>query len=248
MVALRRAVGQEPRARGAVASAASCSARWYGVGAGRGRSRGCPAGCRARASPADRGAHPGVGAVAPLVAGHVEARGAAEAVGDDRVEVRRGGWSGEARPWSRAGSMRRMCAVVLTREYVDVPVGERAMRTFVAAPAAPGPVPGRRLLHRHLPAHRVHAALGGAARGLRLPRRRAGDLSPGRAGRARCSASTTTGKVRGQADAEATTAPSSTRTSRRALDWLERALSVASVRPGTARAGISRSGRRSRRR
>jgi carboxymethylenebutenolidase len=31
-----------------------------------------------------------------------------------------------------------MRAVVITREYVDVPVGERAMRTFVAAPAAAG--------------------------------------------------------------------------------------------------------------
>jgi len=35
-----------------------------------------------------------------------------------------------------------MPAVVLTREYVDVPVGERAMRTFVAKPAAPGAYPG----------------------------------------------------------------------------------------------------------
>ena len=35
-----------------------------------------------------------------------------------------------------------MRAVVLTREYVDVPVGERAMRTFVAAPAASGQYPG----------------------------------------------------------------------------------------------------------
>jgi carboxymethylenebutenolidase len=32
--------------------------------------------------------------------------------------------------------------VVLTREYVDVPVGERAMRTFVAKPAAPARYPG----------------------------------------------------------------------------------------------------------
>ncbi len=32
--------------------------------------------------------------------------------------------------------------MVLTREYVDVPVGERAMRTFVARPAAPGAYPG----------------------------------------------------------------------------------------------------------
>ena len=32
--------------------------------------------------------------------------------------------------------------MVVTREYVDVPVGERAMRSFVAAPAEPGPWPG----------------------------------------------------------------------------------------------------------
>ena len=32
--------------------------------------------------------------------------------------------------------------MVLTREYVDVPVGERAMRTFVAAPASNGTYPG----------------------------------------------------------------------------------------------------------
>jgi carboxymethylenebutenolidase len=35
-----------------------------------------------------------------------------------------------------------MPGVVLTREYVDVPVGERAMRTFVAKPAASGAYPG----------------------------------------------------------------------------------------------------------
>ena len=32
--------------------------------------------------------------------------------------------------------------MIVTREYVDVPVGERAMRTFVARPAAPGSYPG----------------------------------------------------------------------------------------------------------
>jgi carboxymethylenebutenolidase len=32
--------------------------------------------------------------------------------------------------------------VVVTREYVEVPVGERSMRSFVAAPAAEGPWPG----------------------------------------------------------------------------------------------------------
>src|SRR4051812_15050857 len=35
-----------------------------------------------------------------------------------------------------------MHGVVVTREYVDVEVGERAMRTFVAAPAAAGSHPG----------------------------------------------------------------------------------------------------------
>src|SRR3954452_9777712 len=39
-------------------------------------------------------------------------------------------------------SMARCQAVVISREYIDVPVGERAMRTFVAAPAAPGHWPG----------------------------------------------------------------------------------------------------------
>ena len=39
---------------------------------------------------ADRRDQPGVGARAGLVAGHVEARRAAEAVGDDGVEVGRG--------------------------------------------------------------------------------------------------------------------------------------------------------------
>ena len=91
MVALRRAVGQKPRARGA-------------VGLGR-ELLGPLVGRRGRAEvdavdvlrdvelerlPADRGAHAEVGAVARLVAGHVEAGRAAEPVRDDRVQVRRG--------------------------------------------------------------------------------------------------------------------------------------------------------------
>ena len=32
--------------------------------------------------------------------------------------------------------------MIVTREYADVPVGDRAMRTFVAAPVAAGPHPG----------------------------------------------------------------------------------------------------------
>src|SRR3954452_7323768 len=39
-------------------------------------------------------------------------------------------------------SMARCRAVVISREFVDIPVGERAMRTFVAAPAQAGPWPG----------------------------------------------------------------------------------------------------------
>jgi carboxymethylenebutenolidase len=38
--------------------------------------------------------------------------------------------------------MARCRAVVISREFVDIPVGERAMRTFVAAPAQAGPWPG----------------------------------------------------------------------------------------------------------
>ena len=32
--------------------------------------------------------------------------------------------------------------MVITQDYADVPVGDRAMRTFVAAPRAPGRYPG----------------------------------------------------------------------------------------------------------
>jgi carboxymethylenebutenolidase len=35
-----------------------------------------------------------------------------------------------------------MRAMVISQKYEDVPVGDRAMRTFVAAPRAPGPHPG----------------------------------------------------------------------------------------------------------
>jgi carboxymethylenebutenolidase len=38
--------------------------------------------------------------------------------------------------------MRKDARVVLTREYVDIPVDGRAMRTFVAAPRGGGPYPG----------------------------------------------------------------------------------------------------------
>ena len=122
-----------------------------------------------------------------------------------------GGWSGEAMSAQAChgafagGGRATMPAVVLTREYVDVPVGERAMRTFVAAPAASGALARHRLLHRHLPAHRVAACAG------RCGSRATGSWSP-------CPRSTTAiepagtvlgfddaGKARGQADADAIT-------------------------------------------
>ena len=196
MVALRRAVGQEPGARGAV-----------GLG---GELLGALERRRRRAEvdavdvlrdvelerlPADRGADAEVGAVARLVAGDVEAGRAAEPVRDDRVEVRRRGLVGRGHNTRQHGTMR---VVVVTREYVDVPVGERAMRTFVAAPAASGSASRHRLLHRHLPAHRPQPALGGAARGLRVRRRRARDLPPDRARRAPCSTSTTRARCAGR--------------------------------------------------
>ena len=65
------------------------------------------------------------------------------------------------------------------------PGGRPADAHLRGPPARRRAAPRRRLLHRHLPAHRAVAALGGTARGLRVPRRRARDLPPHRAGRHR---------------------------------------------------------------
>ena len=134
--------------------------------------------------------------------------------------------------------------MVLTREYVDVPVGERAMRTFVAAPAAAGLLSRRRLLLRHLPAHRADAALGGAARRLRLRGRRARDLPPHRAGRHRARV-----RRRGQgarAGRRRRDPGRRLRRGHRGGAGLARASAARrSARPGTARAGHLRSARRS---
>jgi carboxymethylenebutenolidase len=84
------------------------------------------------------------------------------------------------------GHSRAECPVmVLTREYVDIPVDGRAMRTFVAAPRAGGPHPGvvfyTDIFQLTEPSLRWAIRLAG----LRLPRRGARDLPPDRAGRDR---------------------------------------------------------------
>ena len=106
------------------------------------------------------GADTEIGAITALVLGRARrTRSTTGTVRRDSVQVRRLSVGGQ-RPcgfehvqhgrklWvgGRGGFVRtptcRMRAVVLTREYVDVPVGERAMRTFVAAPASSGTYPG----------------------------------------------------------------------------------------------------------
>jgi hypothetical protein len=91
VVALRGAVGEEPRARGAVRLGGEL------LGALERRRLGPEVDAvdvlrhvEHQRVVADRAAQAGVGPLARLVPGHVEARRAAEAVGDDRVEVRRG--------------------------------------------------------------------------------------------------------------------------------------------------------------
>jgi hypothetical protein len=91
VVALRRPVGQEPRARGAV----RLGGELLGALVGRRRRPEVDAhdvlrDVERQRVLAERPAQPRVRARACLVAGHVKARGAAEAVGDDRVEVGRG--------------------------------------------------------------------------------------------------------------------------------------------------------------
>ena len=84
------------------ASAASCSARSYGVGDGPDvDALDVLRDVEPQRALAEREAQPGIGAGAALVARDVEAPRAAEAVGDDRVEVGRG------RLLRRAGLARR---------------------------------------------------------------------------------------------------------------------------------------------
>jgi carboxymethylenebutenolidase len=119
-----------------------------------------------------------------------------------------------------------MPAVVITREFVDVPVGERAMRTFVAAPAAHGSYPGvvfyTDIFQLTEPSLRWAARLAGYGFVVAVPEiyhriEPAGTVLE----------FDDAGKVRGQADAEATPVPDFDEDVAAALAWLsERCSSV----------------------
>ena len=107
MVALRRAVGQEPRARGAVGLGRE--ALGLLVGRRRGPEVDAPDVLRdvePQRAVAEAEAQPGVGALAALVAGDVEAPGTAGPVADHGVEVGRGRLLGHAWPAVRMSSAR----------------------------------------------------------------------------------------------------------------------------------------------
>ena len=90
VVALRRAVGQKPRAGGAVGLGGQLLRPLEGRrGLAEVDAVDVLRDVELERLPADRGAHAEIGAVAGLVAGDVEAGGAAEPVRDDRVQVRR---------------------------------------------------------------------------------------------------------------------------------------------------------------
>ena len=138
--------------------------------------------------------------------------------------------------------------MVVTREYVDVPVGERAMRSFVAAPAEPGPWPGvvfyTDIFQLTESSLRWVVRLAGYGFVVIAPeiyhRIEPAGVVLG---------FDDEGKRRGQADAEATPVRRLRRRTCRPrwIGWLADAR-VADARwpwPGIARAGTSRSGRRS---
>jgi carboxymethylenebutenolidase len=112
-----------------------------------------------------------------------------------------------------------MRAVVITREYVDVPVGERAMRTFVAAPAAAGSYPGvvfyTDIFQLTEPSLRWAARLAGYGFVVAVPEiyhrlEPAGTVLE----------FDDAGKLRGQADADATPVPDFDADVAAALEWL----------------------------
>src|SRR6476469_4072808 len=118
-------------------------------------------------------------------------------------------------------SRARMRAVVLTREYVDVTEGERAMRTFVADPAAPGAYRGivfyPDIFQLTEPSLRWAVRLAGYGFVVAVPEiyhriEPAGTVL----------GFDDAGKVRGQADADATPVTDFDADIRAALDWLER--------------------------
>ncbi len=134
--------------------------------------------------------------------------------------------------------------MVITREYVDVPVGERAMRTFVAAPAAAGSYPGvvfyTDIFQLTEPSLRWAVRLAGYGFVVAVPEiyhrvEPAGTVLE----------FDDAGKVRGQADADATPV-AGLRRRRGSCCWRgSRRAAPRSAPPGTARAGTSRSGPRS---
>ena len=134
--------------------------------------------------------------------------------------------------------------MVLTREYVDVPVGERAMRTFVAAPASSGTYPGvvfyTDIFQLTESSLRWAVRLAGYGFVVAVPeiyhRHRA------RGHRAR--ASTTRARRAGRPTPRPRRPPTSTRTSRRRWTGSTSAARTSAPR-ATARAGTSRSAPRS---
>src|SRR3954465_4327872 len=99
-----------------------------------------------------------------------------------------------------------MRAVVVTREYAEVPVGERAMRTFVAAPAAPGSYPGvafySDIFQLTEPTLRWAVRLAGYGFVVAVP-----EIYPRIEPAGTVLEFDDAGKVRGQADADATPVP-----------------------------------------
>ena len=133
--------------------------------------------------------------------------------------------------------------MVLTQEYVDVPVGKRAMRTFVAAPASSGTYPGvvfyTDIFQLTESSLRWAVRLAGYGFVVAVPEiyhriEPAGTVL----------GFDDEGKARGQADAEATPTADFDADVSAALDWLDERCTTSAPR-GTARAGTSPSGPRS---
>ena len=119
--------------------------------------------------------------------------------------------------------MRKDARVVLTREYVDIPVDGRQMRTFVAAPRDGGPYPGvvfyTDIFQLTEPSLRWAVRLAGYGYVVAVPEiyhriEPAGTVLE----------FDDEGKVRGQADADATTVADFDADVDAALAWLGRAL------------------------
>ena len=110
--------------------------------------------------------------------------------------------------------------MVVTREYVDVPVGERAMRTFVAAPAAAGTYPGvvfyTDIFQLTEPSLRWAVRLAGYGFVVAVPEIYHRIEPPGTV-----LGFDDEGKARGQADAEATPTADFDEDVAAALDWLD---------------------------